>query len=241
MTKNHFIVMLCVAALCACTTKGVQFTPEQATLYAGDSIQVSVKNAGATPKLMSENPFVAMVGETSGWIKARHIGETNVYCDYDANSTAVDRARCKVTVQPRYTYYTEPITDWTTTKEQLIAKLGKPTVSQGEMLLYGDVLKDDCIYMYYLNEDHLVQSYVAHKTLTKKEVEDFLLERYSLEPEEGVVYMNSDDEDTATTFVAVEEGELPQFGHLVLVVYTMADDEEDTEVSVASRIEGMMK
>ncbi len=43
--------MLCVAALCACTTKGVQFTPEQATLYAGDSIQVSVKNAGATPKL----------------------------------------------------------------------------------------------------------------------------------------------------------------------------------------------
>ena len=222
MKKNHFIAMVCMVALCACT-KEVKFNPENATLYAGDSIQVTVENAGATPKLVSENTFVASVSET-GWLKARHVGETTVRCDYNTN-TAENIARCNVTVQPKYTYYTEPIIDWTTTKDQLIEKLGEPSIDQEEMLIFGDVSKDDFVYMYVLSDDYIVQSYIVHKTLTLAKAKEFLNERYApLEEEDDTTYIDADDEENAKMYVHVEQGNVNPLGNVVLVIYTTATE-----------------
>ena len=234
MKKNISIILLGVAALCACTKK-VAFSPDTATLHAGDSIQVSVKNAAATPKLLSENAFVASVGATTGWVKAKHVGETNICCDYDANSTAAENiAKCHVTVQPRYTYYTEPITDWKMTRAELVARLGNPTMEPGEMLVFGDIQKDEYIMVYYLIEDHIVQAYMAHKSLKMSEARAFLSERYAEVPEEdGSVYMNAESEDDATMYVTVEEGVAGSIGRLLLVTYTCAD--EDAVNSPAAR------
>ena len=234
MRKNISMVLMGMAALCACT-KQVKFTPQNATLFAGDSILVSVENAGATPKLLSENTFVATVGETSGWIKARHVGETNVYCDYDANSTAAENvAKCKVTVEPRYEYYTEPVTDWMLTKEELIAKLGKPTkemVEDGDgHVYYGDMNSDDCVIMYAFGGGRMYRAYVGHKKFTKKEIIPFLAERYTQLPLEDtngeVIFINADTEDDATVYVQIDEGEEEPIGHLLIVVYTIANAED---------------
>ncbi len=222
MKKNISMVLMGMAALCACT-KQVKFNPENAMLYAGDSIQVSAENAGATPKLLSENTFVATVGETSGWIKAKHVGETNVYCDYDANSTAAENAaKCKVTVKPRHEYYKDPVTDWTLTKDELIAKLGEPTMQRdvdGDTFLqYGKVtmkpttgqmiFEDNYITLYYLVDGALEEIFVAHSAMTLAEAKEFLDERYTLSPdwEEGddLEYFNADNEDDATMYIDVE-------------------------------------
>jgi len=233
MRKNISMVLMGMAALCACT-KQVKFTPGNATLYAGDSIQVSVKNAGATPKLLSENTFVATVGETSGWIKARHVGETNVYCDYDANSTAAENvAKCKVTVRPRYTYYTEPVTDWTITKEELVEKLGEPTADYMEdgdgYLRYGDITKDEFIMEYGFGGGRLLGAALLHKKLTMKEVQPFLAERYASVPESDdyftAVFMNADNEDDATTHIVAQEHATNCIDDPILVTYTYAEDE----------------
>ena len=233
MKKNISMVLMGMVALCACT-KQVKFKPENATLYAGDSIQVSVENAGATPKLLSENTFVATVGETSGWIKARHVGETNVYCDYDANNTAAENvAKCKVTVQPRYTYYAEPLTDWTLTKEQLIEKLGEPTrddVENGDgYLSYGDITKDEFIMVYAIGDGRLYRAFLLHKKLTMKEVQPFLSERYAPVPDSEsdftVVFMNADNEDDATMYVMAQEHATNYVDDPILVTYTYAGDE----------------
>lgn len=224
MKKNISMVLMGMAALCACT-KQVKFNPENAALYAGDSIQVSAENAGATPKLLSENTFVATVGETSGWIKAKHVGETNVYCDYDANSTAAENAaKCKVTVKPRHEYYTEPITDWSLTKDELIAKLGEPTMLQNHdgvvMLQYGKVntnpttgklsFIDDYVTVYYIVDGAMEEIFVAHKNMSMAQVKEFLDERYALIPgwEEGddLEYINAENEDDATVYIEVEPG-----------------------------------
>lgn len=241
MRKNISIILLGVAALCACTKK-VAFSPDTATLYAGDSIQVSVKNAAATPKLLSENAFVASVGEATGWVKAKHVGETNIYCDYDANSTAAENiAKCHVIVQPQYTYYTEPITDWKMTRAELIAQLGNPTTKQGEILVFGDIRKDEYVTGYYLIEDHIVQAYMAHKSLKMSEARAFLSERYAEVPEEdGNVYMNAESEDNATMYVMVQEGTTNVVEHLLLVTYTCADEDAVNSPAARTCLRGMI-
>lgn len=243
MKKNISMVLMGMAALCACT-KQVKFNPENASLYAGDSIQVSVENAEATPKLLSENTFVATVGETSGWIKAKHVGETNVYCDYDANSTAAENAaKCKVTVKPRHEYYKDPVTDWTLTKDELIAKLGEPTMLQEHdgvvMLQYGKVgnnpttgklsFIDDYVTVYYIVDGAMEEIFVAHKNLSMAQVKEFLDERYTLYPdwEEGddLEYFNADNEDDATMYIDVEPDSEGMTGNTeaLLVEYYPAD------------------
>lgn len=223
MQKNYFMAMVCMVALSACT-KEVKLRPESATLYAGDSIQVTVENAGATPRLVSEDVFVASVSET-GWLKARHVGETTVRCDYDASSTTAELAQCKVTVQPRYEYYTEPISDWTTTRAQLIEQLGEPSIDNGEMLVFGNPNKDDFIYLYYLAEGKIIQSNIVHKSLTVDEAEAFLSERYAAMEDEPRSYMDADDEDGATKYVYVQQGTMNPMGMVVMVTYSMAGEE----------------
>ena len=244
MKKNISMVLMGMAALCACT-KQVKFTPQNATLYAGDSILVSVENAGATPKLLSENTFVATVGETSGWIKAKHVGETNVYCDYDASSTAAENvAKCKVTVQPRYEYYTEPVTDWTMTKEELIEKLGTPT-QQNEVdgvviLQYGEVktnpatggmtIVDDYVTVYYIVDGVFEEVIVVHKDMTVAQTKQFLDERYVLYPdwEEGddLAYINAENEDDATVYIEAypdEDGMVASANAMLVSYYPLGE------------------
>lgn len=220
--RKDKVVLLCAAILlCACNQS--KFTPQEATLYCGDSIKVSVKDE-PTAQLVSSAPFVASVNGT-GWVKAQHVGEAKIgsatyMTNYNSNSvddnTQNTNDYCRVTVKPRYEYYEEPMKDWDITKDEVIRQLGNPSQVQresgAEVLVYGDKNKDSYVTKYYFSGSRLDAALIVTETLTEAQLRDFLNERYWTDQEEDTYYdscneyfyYDSDDEETMTMVVQLD-------------------------------------
>jgi len=132
-----------------------QLVPTTADLYVGDSIRLSVKD-GADAPMFSRDSFVASVDKQTGWVKAMHVGTTDIECTTTGtgNNSAMT-VRCSINVVPRYTYWEEPLLEWGISKDELVARLGEPTSvddlnSDRYCCWYCDTLTDATVTMYYI-------------------------------------------------------------------------------------------
>lgn len=208
MAAKSFVLSTLIVALCACNKSGL--TPTTATLYCGDSIQLSFDGEPAVG-LASNAPFVASVSET-GYVRANHVGQTRVlpamYSNVGPKYGLQDE--CNVTVMPRYTYYEEPQYQYIgQSQADVIAAVGQPASVQnieGDIFLtYGDIDKDDYVVTYAFSDNRMYAAQVVHKTLTEKQLREFLNERFSFagydDTTQEYLYLNADTEDAATLLV----------------------------------------
>ena len=238
--RKETVLLIAAVALCACNKN--KFTPETATLYCGDSIQVSMKNE-PTAQLASSVPFVASVG-ANGWVKANHVGEAKIsvaaymssYSENGVKHTKISTDDyCLVTVKPRHTHYTEPLTDWNMTKEDVMEKLGKPTEMQVEFgdgaLLYGNPETDKYVTYYIIEDYKLTWSVILTEQLTEKELRDFLNERYYTDSFEDEIndelneyfYYNSDNEDDINLVIQLDYDKVENYCEVVYYKYEIMD------------------
>lgn len=243
--RKETVLLIAAVALCACNKN--KFTPETATLYCGDSIQVSMKNE-PTAQLASSVPFVASVG-ANGWVKANHVGEAKISVDGYMSSfsenggskriTTSVNDYCLVTVKPRYEHYVEPLTDWNMTKEDVMEKLGKPTNMEMEfgdgILRYGNVETDKYITYYVFEEYKLAGSVIRTDQLTEKELRDFLNERYYTDSREDEIddelneyfYYNSDVEDEIDMVIQLDYDKVEKYCEVMYYKYEVIDFPEE--------------
>lgn len=238
--RKEFVLFIAAIALCACDRN--PFTPKSATLYCGDSIRITTKGATSGEMLESTQPFVASVN-VAGWVKAKHVGSaaitaaTYILSDgslaYDANKA------CQITVKPRHTHYTESLTDWNMTKEDVMEKLGKPTEMQVVYgvgaLLYGNPETDKYVTYYIIEDYKLTWSVIMTEQLTEKELRDFLNERYYTDSFEDEIddelneyfYYNSDNEDEIDMVIQLDNDKVENYCEVVYYKYEVVDFPEE--------------
>ena len=137
---------------------------------------VQITSSSPNVKWSSENPYVATISE-DGKIKSAHIGETYIVAQSDGKTK-----RCKVIVTPQYSIYTEPITDFGKSKEEIIKTLGTPFLDKDNILSYVND-NQDIVVNYIFKDGKLDNCVVLLKvTLNIINLVDFLKERYELVP-----------------------------------------------------------
>jgi hypothetical protein len=154
---------------------GFSISLSEATIKGVDKF-AQITSSSPSVKWSSENPYVATISE-DGKIKSAHIGETYIVAQSDGKTK-----KCKVIVTPQYSIYTEPITDFGKSKEEIIKTLGTPFLDKDDILSYTND-NQDIIVNYIFKEGKLDNCIVLLKmTLDIINLVDFLKERYELVP-----------------------------------------------------------
>lgn len=154
---------------------GFSISLSEATIKGVDNF-AQITSSSPSVKWSSENPYVATISE-DGKIKSAHIGETYIVAQSDGKTK-----KCKVIVTPQYSIYTEPITDFGKSKEEIIKTLGTPFLDKDDILSYTND-NQDIIVNYIFKEGKLDNCIVLLKmTLDIINLVDFLKERYELVP-----------------------------------------------------------
>ena len=154
---------------------GFSISLSEATIKGVDNF-VQITSSSPNVKWSSENPYVATISE-DGKIKSAHIGETYIVAQSDGKTK-----KCKVIVTPQYSIYTEPITDFGKSKEEIIKTLGTPFLDKDDILSYTND-NQDIIVNYIFKEGKLDNCIVLLKmSLDIINLVDFLKERYELIP-----------------------------------------------------------
>lgn len=175
-----FLAMLTMATVfTSCSSdddnNGFSISLSEATIKGVDNF-VQITSSSPNVKWSSENPYVATISE-DGKIKSAHIGETYIVAQSDGKAK-----KCKVIVTPQYSIYTEPITDFGKSKEEIIKTLGTPFLDKDDILSYTND-NQDIIVNYIFKEGKLDNCIVLLKmTLDVINLVDFLKERYELVP-----------------------------------------------------------
>lgn len=184
---------LCVSVLCvlyACS-RTTTLVPDSVVLYAGDSIQVTVKDEVVAAGYFTTSEFVASVNAKTGWVVARHVGSTQVVYGRDKGDYGLYYGCCTVEVRPRYSYYVEPLEGFPTPQE-VKDSLGQPDSLIHDSLYYAYVYgdagnawapKDDyetryVFDIYDMFQYAVVVGWFAETGLSLAQVRDFLAERY---------------------------------------------------------------
>ena len=175
-----FLAMLTMATVfTSCSSDndddGFSISLSEATIKGVDNF-AQITSSSPSVKWSSENPYVATISE-DGKIKSAHIGETYIVAQSDGKTK-----KCKIIVTPQYSIYTEPITDFGKSKEEIIKTLGTPFLDKDDILSYTND-NQDIIVNYIFKEGKLDNCIVLLKmTLDIINLVDFLKERYELVP-----------------------------------------------------------
>ncbi len=189
LRKYLFISVLCVLYACSPTTTLV---PDSVVLYAGDSIQVTVKDEVVAAGYFTTSQFVASVNAETGWVVARHVGITQVVYGRDKGNYGLYYGGCTIEVRPRYSYYVEPLGGFLAPQE-VMDSLGQPDSVIRDSLCYAYVYgdagnawtpKDDYETRYVFDNYNgfqyaVVVGWFAESGLSLAQLHDFLAERYT--------------------------------------------------------------
>lgn len=163
--------MIAVLFLASCEKeqKPSSFNATTLEMYAVDEHSLTVSNDVSGTKFVSSNEYVAHVSQT-GVISSNYIGKATI---------TKGVARCKLTVKPRYSTYTEPIIEWGLSKSSIISKVGTSFSFSNGVLTYqtGNIKAPQCMYSFDSNSK-LTASAVSVYTTYTSELREFLLERY---------------------------------------------------------------
>lgn len=194
-----FVVMLSFAG-CEDTPQ-LNLNTNQIELYSTDEHLIT--SDGTNVRFSSQNPYIAAVNETTGVVTARTIGETVIDVIADQGS-----ATLKVVVKPRYSLYNEPCTDFSKTKDDIIAMFGEPDTETSTGIAYLYATDSSCIHisdMYLFESNKLSSSCALINESAALDLVKFLCERYIPVSMEGTTYylVNGVDNESITKMVMV--------------------------------------
>lgn len=134
---------------------------------------------GSDGQWISSNDFVASVNN-KGYVKAEHVGSCII---------SNGKHKCSVTITPKSTFITEPITEWGMSKAQLIAKCGNNYKETSNSIGYisNNTIAPIIVYLFD-NNNKLTSSTITVSTDYSSELTDFLLERYHFVENDGDNY-----------------------------------------------------
>ena len=145
----------------------------------------------------STNTFVATV-DASGIITAKKVGESYIYARDKNLSTTVY-------VNPNYTLYNTPITQWGISKNSIINKKGNPSSETSTLLTYNTSSTIAPIEKYLFENDKLKASAVFVKTAYTDEIVEHLSQRYELASYNNnyFIFMDAETIDEAENLITV--------------------------------------
>ncbi len=197
MKKMLSIMLIMASFVCftACSENDEENLPDIPTseqLYVGNTLNLEYEC-----DWKSTNTFVATVN-SKGVVTANRAGETNIY-------SPSKNLSCQVYVKASYSLYSEPITKWGISKQQLINLRGSNYIANGDMIGYNT--NDDVtpMTMYAFENNALAASAIVVKTSYTDELIEHLKQRYKLltvdTKEYNLYCINANDISNATTAV----------------------------------------
>ena len=202
--KKILSVMLLCTLLLSCSKdekEKLMINSTSVSLHSGDTHFITTSN-GTNVTFESQNPYIALVNETTGEVTAMTIGTTiiDVYSDQG-------NAKVEVTVNKQYNTFTEPCKDFTKTRSQIISMYGEPDSETDSGIAYA---YDDNVHIadMYIFKNNKIQSSTAIINQDYAiETMKFLLERYWTLGEEDGLYMfvNGHSKETITMAVVMSK------------------------------------
>lgn len=188
-----FVLGSCLYFLSSCSKdekkESLGLLQKELTLTAGQSKQLTYDGECVWT---SDEPLIATVDEY-GFVTAKRVGKTLIHAGNDF---------CKVTVNPKYYTFTEPIIKWGITESDVKNLMKGHEVmhsSDGTTIFEGSGIID--AYAYFFKNDELYGSVAFSNILLHgEEIANFLIERYvtiDIDKEKNMIMMLSIDQKTA--------------------------------------------
>lgn len=143
----------------------------------------------------SENSFIAAVNK-EGIVTASKVGTTFIKVLSDGKSQKV-----KITVEPKYWLYEDPILEFGITYTALSRKIQLTQSDNPDIYLYKSSSKNTSLYRYRFSSGTLRSVDLDVIASRAGEVDKFLEERYKMITESPKSYINAFEQSTATVFV----------------------------------------
>ena len=197
MKKMLSIMLIIASFVCftACSEDDEENLPNIPTskqLYVGNTLNLEYEG-----NWKSTNTFVATVN-SKGVATANKAGKAEIYLPSKDLS-------CQLYVYASYSLYSEPVTQWGISKQQLINACGSNYMVEGDVI--GYTTNDDIapIIMYMFKNGALTTSAIVVKTSYTDELVEHLKQRYKLltvDTEDYNLYcINANDLSNAETVV----------------------------------------
>lgn len=194
--KKIFLLVFTILSLVACneSSKSLQLSPSSVNMYYEETQQVKVLSESGSFEWTTANNFHATVS-SSGKIKAGHVGSTVITA-----TQGKKEGICSVTVKPKYYLYDTPYFGWGETMTQVKNKLGTPTQTQANTLVYVLSETNGIIAMYMFTDGKLTSIGITLNVNNATTLANYLVERYQLFSIDNDVYyfMNAMNFDDAT-------------------------------------------
>lgn len=168
--KKLLLLFATIIILTSCTESIDTYiiSKDFVTVWAGGFYTLSVSGTDNI-KWLSSNPFVADVDQD---------GRVTAHREGTAFITANDLI-CEFQVNAKYSRFTTPITDWTLTKDQIIARLGEPITETTTSISYKSKFAEELLIMYTFGSDGSLKSATTGSLLVYFDnLLKFLTERY---------------------------------------------------------------
>ena len=185
MKKTLGLMLLCatMAGFVSCQKEenGIKINQRSYTLYADDVETIDATGLLDDAIWFSDNEWVATAEGTN--LSSGKVG--NTILNFDGHQISV-------TVNPRYSLFTEPNMSWGCSENSIISKYGQPYSKSGNVLLYETNNAAAPYIMYMFDEKGLYSCAALVKYSYGERLVDFLGERY--------VFFSIDTEDYTANF-----------------------------------------
>jgi hypothetical protein len=172
--KKLFLSFLVSLSLFACKKEPVlTLETSYATLKSMETVLINASGFD-NYQFSSEDEYIAAVSD-KGVVTALRIGKTKIIV------RAEDKvAYFNVDVNPKYNFFSEPLTEWGISRAQLISKLGNPDTSTSDGVGYMSNSTIAPASVYIFDSKGLVASSVLVDSDYSSQLGSFMAERYLL-------------------------------------------------------------
>ena len=192
-----------------------QLNKTELTLTSTDSFQLEYLNYTEAIEYKTENPYIADV-DSLGLIKAYYAGQTTIYAN---------ELTCKVTVNPRYTYFLDPYTKWNakrTDVQEYMKGFEMEYDEENYTEIYIPQEESEYIdsYMYIYENELLTGGAMIVYNLEMESIIDHIIDRYiptNMDEESGMIMLI---DPTMTTQLVI----MPYSAEVSLFMYIPAED-----------------
>jgi hypothetical protein len=226
MRTTVFSFIIATALLSGCSSSDpakFEVSENEVTIKRGQTYQIIVSGAEDV-NFTSENDFHAEVDQT-GKIKSNFAGKTIV------KASTVDASKdIKVTVEPDYTLFKDPIVDFNKTREDIIKELGEPLEDHDKILHYYQS-EEVPLILYQFDAQNMLSVVGAFISTTQSEnLNKHLNERYKFERSQAqngsTSFRNTLNVDDATMSVV----RMPFGDSLISVIYEHYNEERRRQI-----------
>lgn len=216
--KTIFTFFAALALFTACESNQPKLNKQEVTLQSTEQFQLEYLNFEGEINYSTDNEYIADIDQ-KGLISAYIAGETFVY----ANDLA-----CKVIVNPRYTYFLDPSTDWNasrTTIQDYMKDFDMEYDEENAIETYYPKTENQYVesYMYIYENEKMVSAAIGVYNEKMEEIAAHIMDRY--------IVINMDQQSGSVMFIDPTETTsailMPISNEFSMFVYVPAEDESN--------------